>query len=431
MLNYLRKILPVEIRKPIGFLIFKIKLKKVNIAHKSELKAVRKKVKNNEKIKIAFFVIHSSVWKYDKLFQLFLKDERFSPMIVICPVITYGEDTMRKELSLCIDFFSTKGYNYFNTLQDSGQWLDIKSSINPDIVFFTNPWNLTREEYRIENFLNKLTCYVPYGFKNSSLYEAHFNLNMQNFVWKFFIETPIHKELSIKYSRNKGKNAIVTGFPGMDSLLDNNISNDPWKIKDKNIKRIIWAPHHTIPGYGSNLDYSTFLIYSDLIFQIANELRGKVQFAFKPHPMLRSKLSKNDVWGKSKTDEYFSTWNQLENGVLIQSDYSDLFKTSDGLLHDSSSFNVEYLYTGKPIMFLLNSSDVLNKFNEFGKKALEHIYIGRNSNDISTFIHDVIIHKNDVKRDERLAFFHSCLKPPSGKNASSNIYNYISNKLIS
>ena len=49
--------------RPIQNFFFNIKLKRVQANHKKSLKVIQKK----EKIKVAFFVIHESVWKYDEL----------------------------------------------------------------------------------------------------------------------------------------------------------------------------------------------------------------------------------------------------------------------------------------------------------------------------------------------------------------------------
>ena len=61
---------------------------------------------------------------------------------------------------------------------------------------------------------------------------------------------------------------------GMDIFLKKVYHlSDVWKFKDKKLKRIIWSPHHTITGYGSTLDYSTFLKYSEFMFNLAEKYR--------------------------------------------------------------------------------------------------------------------------------------------------------------
>jgi hypothetical protein len=355
-----------------------------------------------------------------------LKDNRFEPVIIICPFLTDNE-TMNRHMKQAYKYFKKNNYNVVKTLDEkSGKWLNVKKQIKPDVVFFSNPWNMTRRDYLIQNYSKKLTCYVPYTFVISYLFEGYFNQPIHNLVWKFFMETGIHKDLSLRYSRNKSINTVVTGYPGMDKLLSIDYKpNDVWKIKDKKIKRIIWSPHHTIPGMGAKLDYSTFLKYYNVMFEIAEKFRNRIQIAFKPHPFLRIKLSKDEVWGKEKTEKYFQRWDDLPNGQLNEGEYIDLFATSDGILNDSSSFVIEYLYTLKPQLFLMNDDDVINRFNEVGKKALSTHYIGKNYNDIERFLEKVVLGEDDSMYYERNQFFENFIKPSGNSTASENIYNYL------
>lgn len=416
------------ILKLLHAIYFKIKLKKVQANHKKALEKVRKK----EKIKVAFILIHESVWKYDGLYKLMEQDDRIDPIVIVCPYTAFGDDIMFREMIQTNSNFIAKGYNVTLAFNETNQtWLNIKETIKPDIVFFTNPWNLTRPEYLITNFLDTLTCYVPYGFKNSYLYQAHFNGIMQNFVWKFFLETEIHKKLSKKYARNNSSNTLVTGYPGMDKFLNEDYEpKDVWKNKDKNLKKIIWAPHHTIPGMGATLDYSTFLIYAESMLELANKYKNSIQIAFKPHPVLRGKLSKSEVWGVEKTNKYYETWKNLPNGGLHEGDYIDLFFTSDGMVHDSSSFVIEYFYTKKPVMFLINDDTISDRFNEVGKIALSRLYKGRNLLEIEQFILQVIINEKDTLKHDREDFFNSIVKPPNHRTASENIYEYLISEIF-
>jgi len=388
-----------------------------------------KKLKKKEKIKIAFLIYLASSWKYDNLFRLLLRDSRFDPIIIICPINSYDSETMFSELNRAVDFFTRQNYPVISTWKEHSQgWMDIKEEIRPDIVFFSNPWaELCKPEYYIFNFLDRITCYAPYGFKSSHLYEAIFNKPFQNLLWTIFYETEMHKEMAYRYARNKGVNGLVTGYPGMDNLLDESYKPGfPWKIKDKSYRRIIWAPHHSIMGKSdSNVGFSTFLEYSGFMLRMAEEFRDRIQISFKPHPLLRPKMNNHPDWGREKTDIYFGQWESMTNTQVDESNYIDLFLTSDALINDGESFMVEYLYTKKPAMFLVADEDVTDRFNEFGKQAFEHLYQGRCEKDIYSFINEVVIGGNDYLGEERIKFFETLVRPPHNKLASENIYNYI------
>lgn len=404
---------------------------KYSIRRLKQFKALQK-VRKKESINAVFFVIHHTAWKYDYVYQLLEKDPRYKLTIILCPFIKYGEEFTMRTIDKAYEFFLNKGYNVLSTYQkDTGDWLDVKNTIKPDIVFFTNPYTITKPQYLIANFQDTLTCYVPYGFKNSYLNQLHFNQLTQRYVWKFFVETKIHQQLAKEHSKSKGKNTVVTGYPGMDVFLIKDYHPvDIWKIKDKSIKRIIWAPHHTIPGDGVSLDFSTFLKYYCFMLDVAREYNDKIQIAFKPHPMLRENLNKLESWGKQKTDEYYETWNNLENGQLNEFEYTDLFMTSDAMIHDCGSFSVEYLYTGKPVMFLVNDEKITDRYNEIGKMAFEVLAHGRSNYDIKSFIEQTVIGDNDTMKGKRESFFNEYIKPPNGKTASENIVDHINHQIF-
>jgi CDP-glycerol glycerophosphotransferase (TagB/SpsB family) len=108
---------------------------------------------------------------------------------------------------------------------------------------------------------------------------------------------------------------------------------------------------------------------------------------------------------------------------LNEGDYIDLFATSDGIINDSSAFVIEYLYTGKPQLFLANDETVSERFNEVGRMAILKHYRGMAKNDIEKFLDEIILEGNDYMNNERIRFFNTTIKPPNNITASENIYN--------
>ena len=393
-------------------------------------KKIVRKFKKKDKIKVAFFLIHDSVWKYDGVYKLMESDPRFEPVVVVCPYLIDDLEKMMFIMNNAYNTFKEKQFNVIKTYnEETKTWLDIKKEIQPDIVFFTNPHKLTKAEYYITNYLNCLTCYVPYNFGNSHLFQLMHNQIFHNVLWRLFAETNIHRDYSVKYAINKGINVVVSGYPGTDALLNQYyIPADTWKQKDKKIKRIIWAPHHTIDNNTSFLSYSSFLIYADAMLNIVNEYQGKIQIAFKPHPLLIKKLYEEVSWGKEKTDNYFNRWNNLSNGQLVEGEYIDLFLNSDAMIHDSGSFLVEYIYTGKPVLHTNRDENIKDRMNSFGILAFNLHYHAKNEADIRVFIENVLNNK-DEKKQERAGFLSSKLLPPNNISASENIYNDIVKQL--
>lgn len=386
-----------------------------------------KHLKTKDKIKVAFFVVHGSVWKLDEVYRLMEADERFEPIIVIIPYVIFGEQQMQQDMRLAYNLFLAKGYQVVKTWnEETNTWLDIKQNINPDIIFYTNPHELTKPEYYIYHFPDVLSCYVQYSFHITHLHEMQYNQPFHNFLWRAFYETAMHRNFAQKYATNKGSNVTVVGYAGTDVFLNPpKIIADPWKIKDRNVKRIIWAPHHTIDDDKSFLSYSSFLLYADFFLEIADKYQSSIQFAFKPHPILRPKLSEENVWGKDKTDAYYAQWDSEKNMQLFEADYTDLFLTSDALIHDSASFMVEYLYLDKPTLYTLRDDHVTDRFNEFGRLAFQVHQHAYNTTAILQFLDDTVLGENDIKTEERKTFYKNYLIPPNHSTASANIISEI------
>lgn len=393
--------------------------------HRKALERVRKK----EKIKVAFFLIHDSVWKYDILFNLMLKHPRFEPIIFVCPVVNYGFDNMVFQMEKSFELFKKKNYNVIKTFdKEKGTYLDVKKDYSPDIVFFTNPYeDLQDYRYFIKQFKDTLTCYVPYAVMTTT-YDFFYTSAFHELTWKIFSETNVHKTISSEKQANKGNNIIVTGYPGFDELLINEIpNNDVWKNKDPKLKKIIWAPHHLMTELNR---MSNFLEYHAFFLELAVMYQDKVQIAFKPHPLLRVKLEDDPNWGKDRTDKYYAQWEGLTNGQFENAEYSDLFLTSDALIHDCGSFISEYLFTGKPTLFMVRDENVMKMWSAYGEKAISVHYQSRTKQDVLNFIETVVLNGEDWMQEERNEFVNNVLMTENKLTASENILNYLKNEIF-
>jgi len=61
-------------------------IKKAPKRHCKALELVRKK----ENVKVAFFLNHESVWKFQVLYDLMVKHPRFEPKLFVCPFLNFG-----------------------------------------------------------------------------------------------------------------------------------------------------------------------------------------------------------------------------------------------------------------------------------------------------------------------------------------------------
>ena len=156
---------------------------------------------------------------------------------------------------------------------------------------------------------------------------------------------------------------------------------------------------------------------------LAKKYRDEIQFAFKPHHLLKYKLIQ--LWGADRVEAYYQTWKDMDNTQLEESGYEDLFIGSDAMVHDSGSFVTEYLYVDKPVMFLLSDSMSQANYHTFGKMAFDNHYKGRSIEDIERFINDVVLKGDDPMKASRKDFYTNYLVPQDGLLPSQKIMRVI------
>jgi len=349
------------------------------------------------------------MWKLDSLFRLMQEHPRFHPYIVVTPM-TYLRHSDAKEVQSTVQktqhYVEQLGYECVVPYDvQRRRWLDFRKKLHPDIFFFAFPYKDTPPKYYIYHFRDTLTCYVPYAFTAINFLKLNYGLIFHSLVGIYMVESSIHQNIAVTNSLNKGANVVVTGYPGIEVYLrkDHKPIN-VWKHQSAPKKRIIWAPHHTIDGGG---DLSTFLLYCDDMIRLAEKYSDRVQFAFKPHHVLKLKLHK--LWGEERTEEYYRLWREMENTQLEEGSYVDLFLTSDAIMHDCGSFTTEYLFTRKPAMYLMRDDNMEDKFNDFGKLAFEQYYKGRSLADIEHFIEQVVVAGDDPMAEQRDRFYKDYL----------------------
>lgn len=400
-----------------------IRHRQINYYNSRILPKILEQKKGKEKLNVAFIVYNVSMWKYQSLYEIMANDEKFNPFIVLTPSPGKEKEIREKHLKEMQEEFARLNYNiYPSVIWDN---LKFDSNFDADIIFLTQMY--------VPNFLTKelkkyLFCYCPYGFPSTSNSKWAVDTFLHNIAWKEFQVTQLSIDNSAKVMFNKAKNRVLTGYVFGDELSKKNISpKGIWKDSEKNLKRIIWAPHFSInPEHHFHI--STFLEIYALMFEIAEKYKDKIQIAFKPHPFLYSTLCDEKFWGKDKTDAYYDRWKNLPNGQLEEGAYADLFCSSDAIIHDCGSFTIEYLYTRKPAMYLMDNPEE-READSLGHEALDCYYHGTKAAEIEWFIKDIVIEENDTMADKRNEFYKKYLEPLNGKTSAENIINIIKEEL--
>jgi glycosyltransferase involved in cell wall biosynthesis len=367
-------------------------------------------------IKVAFVLWDLERWKTESLFREMSKHKRFKPLILIHPLLNFVDNDIA--LTRLSDYLSHNHYDY--CVLDKDQ--KISDIIKPDIIFYQTPYSDKMDKNKTfkKNF-QSLFCYVHYAFCGSTN-ENFFHYRLFDFAWQIYLENSSSVSMFSKLINTKGRNLLYTGNPFSDHLLNPLHDNDPWKEQKYRKKRIIWAPHHSVAELSSWIETSTFMKYSEFMLATAEKYKDLIQIAFKPHPLLLTKLYK--LWGKEKADQYYSQWANMENTQLFAGDNATLFFHSDAMIHDCCSFTIEYMHTKKPVMYLVKDEHNAEDWYELYKKSFDLHYKGRCEEDIEVFINNVIDGKDEMKRAREM-LVEKYLLPPGGKSASENIIDAI------
>lgn len=388
-------------------------------------------ISQKKKIKVAFMFQTPAVWKHDRLYRLMENSDVFDPIVVLTPYnvnLFYDRaETMRvmEQSALYVEKNQYRFISAYDT--EAKRWVDVKKLIDPDVVFFSKPYKDTLYQYHIYNFTDRLTCYAPYGFFISNHYRENSNFPFHNLLWQFFAETEYLKEVSEEHAVVKGENISITGCLPMENLMRKDYTpKDVWKPQQKPKKRVIWAPHHTVDYL---FEFSNFMTYAADMVELAKKYQDSIQFAFKPHPVLKFRLI--NIWGEQKTEEYYKLWEAMPNTQLETGDYIDLFLTSDALIHDSGSFMLEYLHIPQnPVLYLIRDEATLySNLNPFSTKAVKKHYHAYQLDDIEDFINRVVIGGDDTMRPEREQFCTDYLFPKDGVMPSQKVMDILATTL--
>ena len=384
----------------------------INLIYPHKLRKIEKAVSKKDKIEVVFFAMNVAMWRYQGVYELLSKEERFNCHIVFTVPSTYTKDQQNRDLAQLRAFFDSRGISYLDYDVETDTGYDVKNEIHPDMLFYPQPYeNVFPEMHGFGNFKDALLCYCPYGVtltESSNNYDTKFN----NIAWRMYFAFPIDLQRAKRVARNHGKNVVISGFTNVDYYCQKD-TKDPWKIKDSQHRRLIWAPHFTVTGNESCVGpRSNFLWMWELMVKIADTYQDRIQIAFKPHPRLKSELYRLPDWGKERTDRYYDRWATGANTQLETGDFVDLFKSSDAMIHDSCSFIMEYLFVNKPAAFVAkNKDEFYSTQSDMEKAAFDQHYIVGNEQEVKAFIEDVVLGGTDSMLAQRTSFYNEVLRP--------------------
>ena len=375
-------------------------------------------LQGKKKIRVVFLVLHENTWKADEVFQRMLDDDFFEPVILVVPFVTYdGSTEISRSRTLevqnkTIAYFLNKNHTVYAVANENASHSVTQiEELKPDLVYFSCPYPEASDTFFGEVFKNYLSFYIPYFYMIYSWDgdDSFYNTDFYNSMLRTYLPHKISYDKALEVSSADNHQWFLSGYPSCEKLYAKQSKQNAWQQNSIDKIKLIWAPHHSIfehvkPNLGS------FLFVADYLKEIAVKYQDRLCISFKPHPLLKSKLDDHPDWGEEKTNAYYQFWQESGFSQLDEGEYVDLFLDSDAMLHDSSSFLVEYLFTEKPVMYIDFKNSFHEQFNAMGLKAYAACQTAKNMDDIERFIMSLLAGQAELK-EEHYSFLESDIYP--------------------
>lgn len=384
-------------------LLINIKSLILNIVCKIRYLILLRNLRNEarkRKINVVFLVNEISKWKAQRLYEYLCDDTHFNPIIgLTCADVDWNlslEERKSKRNNL-IDFFMSRNMHFVELCDVNNMKSVPLYSINADIVFYQQPWNIHEDQRPHKVSKHQLTCYFPYYVPNYSLLTTDCQKGFHYLLWRYYhLSDEWVKSLDEAIPQYlRAVKVVASGHPMLDVI--NKSSN----TKCTKEKRVIYAPHWSV--YSDVFDnaekYSTFQHNGKEILDFAKK-HPEIHWSFKPHPTLKTSLLRTKLWTENEIEKYYKEWSEI--GEICSGEYVDLFWESSALITDCGSFLVEYPCTKNPIIRLVSSACCI-PVPKPSRELFDSFYNVHDLDEMYEVFNTVLIEGKDPKRGERLS----------------------------
>ncbi len=388
--------------KSITILGIKIRIKKKvkvnNIKQNYEKLLNNFKKQKKDKYRVLFLVSEIEKWKTQSLYDLLKKDDRFEPIIAIAAlnIKKIYKDEIINKLEACKKYYDENNMQY-EIVYDIKKNKPISlQNLNPDLVFYQQPWSLFKEHTPKVVSKFALTYYVPYFVPNYGELFLDVGRPLHKQLYKYYVLNEKWKEIYENYLPEELRAGDFTAVG--HTFLDNLRVDGEQKYENK---YVIYAPHYSIPDEKNEnyTNYSTFHINGLKILEYA-KAHPEISWVFKPHPRLKIALT-NLGWTENEIEQYYEDWAKIGK-CCYDSGYAELFLNSKALITDCGSFLVEYFVTKKPVIHLVSDRTSIVPLDA-SKIIFDTYYKVHDIEELYYMFDKILINNNDDRKDERLS----------------------------
>lgn len=396
------------------------KVRLIRRNYTAQVRRVSEKIACGEKIKVVFIVSECAKWKTQSLYDRMSASSIFEPLIAIT---AYGDwrhiPSREDEVNRSRRFSEAHGMRYMVVSDFStGKQISL-NELNPDIVFYDQPWELNKGYMPASVSRYALTAYVPYFVPTHADRPAHYALD---FFKGLFLYVQLNELWCERFRRLMAPNLFAGRLVG----LGHTALDEYWLHRKEACERryVIYAPHWAFnhPNNSNELNISTFLWSGRNVLEYA-KMHPDIDWVFKPHPRLRQALTGSGAWTQAEVDAYYHEW-ELIGTCRLDADYIGLFRNSKAMITDCSSFLAEYPPSGGA-MIHLRSKDEKLALHELNMELYKTFYQVWDVETLPQVLDAVLVRNEDPNREKRMAMVR---RLGLGENfAADNIMHYLEN----
>ena len=388
-----------------------------------QLSRIRGKFDRGEKIRVIFIVTQPAKWKAASLYSALDNDDHFEVLLAVsCPESTIGLSPRK----IAVDqeanwqWFVSRGYKCIKVYDPLGDVYLRLDQFKPDFVFYPEVWynHPVHHPKRVSVFA--LTCYIPYFTPNYVDVDLDCRQPMHRFYWCHIVA---NDELVKLYTDATSDRLMAGEFVGLGHTMFDELSSTREAVQGASAhKCAIYAPHWTFdhPNNPAKLHYSTFATLGLAMLEYAKR-HPEIDWVFKPHPSLYSKVISSGLMSHHELDQYYEAWKSIGH-VVLGADYVEWFHRSTVMITDCGSFLSEYGVTGHPIIYLISSkNDIVPP--PMIKRIYDTYYKVHNEEGLYSTLAEVLEAGRDPNKSIRLRYLSSAKFLCN--NAADNIKRYL------
>lgn len=268
----------------------------------------------------------------------------------------------------------------------------------PDALIYTNPYDNHHPRFAIENVRRRgvRVIYLPYSipfFVDSNNKWYLYDLPIHRHAWRVYVRSQRELRKYGMYCQSGNAHVVLAGGPLADYIAE---QKERVKPDTRFKKTFLWGI-----DYGFWDDTATLGEYGAKILQYFAD-HPQLGLIVRPHPLFYGMVIKRGVMSEETVRAFYAQCEAIPNVSLdLCGDLTGAFCKSDALISDTSSILVEYLLTGRPVLYLrMKTTPDYRAYQEDDGDVLAHYYAGDSFDHIVQFI-EMVAADEDPLREER------------------------------